>query len=190
MVLLSAHKDTVINNFPLSYSGGKFKGLLDNWIGVQAITSLLLTEPAFEKLSRLGKLKFYYGSMEEWGSIEKLPKVNKNDIVIVVDVCAGSQYKNVDISIENIVGFKKEKIKYFKECLQWEGFKVKTKFFTGDLDDWDEAWAWKGKCKVMSLIIPIEDSKGTGFHQNDCTITLHSFQRGVNAIKRLICYLI
>lgn len=190
MILLSAHKDTVMNNWPLKYDRGKFVGLLDNWVGVTTITTLLLTEPAIEVLVKKKILKLFYGDTEEWGTITSIPKVSKKDIVLVVDVCAGNRYKNIDLSLENISGFGNNKIREIKENLIWEGFGIKTKFYTGEHEDEDEGWAWKGKCKVISCIIPINDEKGTGFHQCDCTITLDSFKRSMNALKRLICYLI
>ena len=192
MILLSAHKDTVMNNYLFEYKDGKFKGLLDNAIGVLVCNSLLVEEPNICVLEKMGKVEFFYGESEEWGTITELPKLKKDDIVIVVDVCCGTQYKGIDFSLENIHGIEPKKVNELRESLQWEGFKLKTKWWDGNPDDEDEAWAWKDKGqKVISFIIPIESgSKDTGWHVPDCTITIEKVVRVKQGLKRLINYLL
>src|SRR6202521_1397534 len=157
MILISAHKDTVMNHYPIGYDKGVYTGLLDNWIGVLVANLLLFDDPNISVLEKTGKLKFYFGDSEEWGTITTMPKLGKQDIALVVDVAIGNQYRNIDISLENIYGFSRAKIKELKESLEWEGFKVLTKFFDGNPDDEDEAWHWKEQGnKAISFIIPIE----------------------------------
>ena len=188
MILLSAHKDTVFYPYKLSYNKGIFKGLLDNTIGVLVVNSLLMEEPNLAFLEKKGELGLFFGDSEEWGTITEMPKLEKNDIVIVVDVASGSQYKGVDISLENISGFTKSFIKEKKECLEWEGFKIKTKFYDGNKDDEDEAWFWKKQGnKVISFIIPIE---GESWHQDNCTITIEKVVKSKQILKRLLNYIL
>lgn len=188
MILLSAHKDTVFYPFNFSYNNGIFKGLLDNYIGQLVVNSLLIEEPNLALLEKRGELKLFFSDSEEWGTITDMPKLEKNDIVIVVDVASGSQYKKVDISLENISGFTKSFIKEKKECLEWEGFKIKTKLYDGNKDDEDEGWYWKKQGnKVMSFIIPIE---GESWHQDNCIITIEKVVKAKQILKRLLNYLL
>lgn len=192
MILLSAHKDTVMHTYRLSYSKGVYRGLLDNWIGRLVCDSLLLEEPNLALLERKGHLALFYGDSEEWGTITDLPKIAKNDIVIVVDVASGDQYKNIDFSLENIAGFEKNKIKDLKESLEWEAFKPAIKWFDGNPDDEDESWKWgKMGFKVISFIIPIENgSKNTGWHVDNCTVTNEKLVKCKQGLKRVINYLL
>lgn len=192
MILLSAHKDVVFHPYKLSLNKGIFKGLLDNWVGVFVTTNIFFDEPNLQVLEKKGYLKVHYGDSEEFGTITSMPTLSKDDIVLVVDVCSGSQYKNVDISLENISGFTKDKIKEVKENLEWEGFKIRTKFYDGNPDDEDEAFYWHDlKQKVISFIIPINDGTNkTGWHNDDCTITYENVRKASQILKRLINYLI
>jgi hypothetical protein len=192
MILLSAHKDTVMNHYPFEYKEGFFVGLLDNAIGVLVCNSLLLEEPNLCVLEKVGKIGLFFGNSEEWGTITPLPKLKKEDIVVVVDVASGPQYKGYDFSLENISGIDTKRINELRESLEWEGFKMKTKRWDGDPDDEDEAWAWKDKGqKVISFIIPIENgSKDTGWHVGDCSITVEKVIKAKQGLKRLINYLL
>lgn len=188
MILLSAHKDTIINNYRFEYRDGKYVGLLDNIIGVLVCNSLMLEEPNIVKLEKQKKVSLFFGSGEEWGLHDDFPKLTKNDIVIVVDIASGSQYKGIDFSLENISGFNTQNIRDIKEHLEWEGMKLKTKKFDGNPNDEDESWQWKELgIPVISFIIPIENgTKDTGWHVDDCTITIEKLNRAKHGLKRLI----
>jgi hypothetical protein len=192
MILLSAHKDTVRNNFKLCYQGGKYVGLLDNFIGVMIVNSLLIEDPNIVRLEKQGKIGVFFGDSEEWGTITDMPKLRKEDIALVVDVAIGDQYKGLDISLENISGFTKEEITDLRESLIWEGFKVKTKLYDGNKDDEDEAWYWKKKGnKAISFIIPVQaGSKETGWHVDDCFIYVENVVIAQQILKRTINYLL
>jgi hypothetical protein len=192
MILISAHKDLVRHIYRFDYSNGKITGLLDNAIGVLVVNSLMISEPNLVILEKRKEIQLFFGDSEEWGTITEMPKLGKNDIALVVDVASGPQYKGVDISLENIVGFKKDEIKDIRESLTWEGFKVKTKEFDGNPDDEDEAWYWNRKgAKAISFIIPIENgSKGTGWHVSDCSITIEKVALAQQILKRTINYLL
>ena len=187
-ILLSAHKDVVFHPYKFSYNKGVFTGLLDNAIGVLVVNSLFIEDPNLALLEKEGELEVFFGDSEEWGTITEMPKLEKNDIAIVVDVASGSQYKGVDISLENISGFTKPFIKEKKDCLEWEGFKLKTKFYNGNKDDEDEGWYWKKQGnKVISFIIPIE---GESWHQDNCTISIEKVVKAKQILKRLLNYLL
>lgn len=192
MILISAHKDTVMNHYRFSYEKGVYTGLLDNSIGVLVSNLLLYDDPNISLLEMKGDVKFYFGSSEEWGTITDTPKLSKDDIALVVDVASGNQYKNVDVSLENISGFKKEEVDDLKECLEWEGFKIKSKMFDGNPDDEDEGWHWKEKgIKVISFIIPIEaGNKNTGWHVDDCKVSYANVVKAKQILKRTINYLL
>lgn len=192
MILLSAHKDTIMNNYLLEYKKGKFIGLLDNAMGMLVCNSLLLEEPNLCILEKMGKLGLFFGESEEWGTITPLPKLKKEDIIVVVDVASGAQYKGLDFSLENISGFKPDKIQGLKESLEWEGFILRAKVWDGNPDDEDEAFKWKELGhKVVSFIIPIENgSKDTGWHVADCSITIEKLAKAKQGLKRLINYLL
>lgn len=187
-ILLSAHKDTVFYPYKLSYEKGIFKGLLDNYIGQLVVNSLFIEDPNLALLEKENRLGVFFGDSEEWGTITDMPKLEKNDVAIVVDVASGSQYKGVDVSLENISGFTKAFIKEKKECIEWEGFKIKTKFYNGNIDDEDEGWYWKKQGnKVISFIIPID---GESWHQDNCTITVEKVVKAKQILKRLLNYLL
>ena len=191
MIWLSAHKDVVFHPFKFSYSNAVFTGLLDNFIGI--LTSLVVTEdPNLILIEKRGKIKLHFGDSEEWGTLINMPTLKKEDIVLVIDVASGTQYKNIDVSLENISGFTKEKITELKESLQWEGFKIKTKVYDGNPDDEDEAWYWREKkIPVISFIIPINDgSKDTGWHVDNCTMQVEKLVKSKQILKRLINYLL
>lgn len=192
MVLLSAHKDTVMNNYLFEYKKGKFIGLLDNAIGMLVCNSLLLEEWNVCALEKMGKVGLFFGDSEEWGTIGELPKLKKEDTVVVVDVASGTHYKGLDFTLENIHGFKPDKITDIKESLEWEGFKLRAKVWDGNPDDEDEAWKWRELGhKAISFIIPVENgSKDTGWHVPDCTITVEKVVRAKQGLKRLINYLL
>lgn len=192
MILLSAHKDVVFHPYNLKYENGKFIGLLDNYIGQLIVNGLFLEEPNLIKFERDGSLKVFFGGGEEWGRQDDFPKITKKDLVIVVDVCSGSQYKGIDFSIECISGVKDKDVKTLKENLEWEGFKMRTKKYDGNPDDEDESYHWvKLGIPVMSFIIPIENgSKDTGWHNDDCTIAIEKVLKCKQGLKRLINYLL
>lgn len=181
-----------MNNYLFEYKKGSFVGLLDNAIGMLVCNSLVLEEPNLCVLEKIGKVGFFFGDSEEWGSITSLPKLKKEDIVVVVDVASGPQYKGMDFTLENISGFKPDRIEELKESLEWEAFRIKTKVWDGNPDDEDESWKWKELGhKVISFIIPIENgSKDTGWHVPDCTITVEKIVKAKQGLKRLINYLL
>lgn len=192
MILLSAHKDTVMNSYRLEYSNGGFRGLLDNYIGRLVCDALLVEDPNIRILEKAGKIGYFYGDSEEWGTITDLPPLKKEDIVLVVDVACGIKYKGIDFSLENISGINANKVKELKESLEWEGFSLKTSVWNGDPDDEDEGWRWKELgVKVISFIIPIEPgSKDTGWHVDDCSIDIEVVTKAKQGLKRLINYLL
>jgi hypothetical protein len=185
MLLISAHKDKVKYPFKFEYKNGKYIGLLDNQIGEIAVNTLLATEPNIVKLEKEGKIGILFSDCEEWGLNTDLPKLKKEDIVIVVDVCIGDKYKGYDFSLENISWFED---KDFIESLLWEDFKIYVADYTGNTEDADEAFEWvkKGN-KVMSFIIPIESpNEELGWHTEQCEIEIEKLTKCINGLKRLI----
>ena len=192
MILVSSHIDRCIQDFKLAYDKGVHKGLLDNWLGILVSYMALYDDKNLAWLETHGQIKFFHGQAEEWALDYDLPKLGKNDIALVVDVCSGSQYKNFDFSLENISGFSDKEIKDLKESLMWEGMKVRTAKYTGDPDDEDEAFQWHKKgIKTMSFIIPIH-CIDDGWHrtQQDGIVTYDSVKTAVHGLKRTIVYLL
>lgn len=190
MILLSAHKDIVMHNYRFDFDKGKYIGLLDNAVGMMVVNGLFMSESNICLLESQGQLKVFFGDSEEWGTITGMPVLKKEDIALVVDVCGGGEYKNVDIALENISGFSKKEVGTLKENLEWEGFKIKTKFYTGKPEEEDEAWYWKKEGnKVITFIIPIELGKG-GWHIPDCEISIAKVVKSIQILKRTINYLL
>jgi hypothetical protein len=191
MLILSAHKDLVKNNYKFSYDKGVFKGLLDNYIGRMILDSLLIDEPSLYELSKQGKIKSFYNNYEEWALTIDFPTLTSDDIVIVVDVASGKSYDGYDFGLENISGFTKDEIDNFQGNLIWEGFNPLTREYDGSEDDADEAFQWvKLGHKVISFIIPIQNgNQKTGWHVDDCTIDTPTLVKCKQGLKRLINFL-
>lgn len=192
MILLSAHRDKVKTEYRFEYKNGKFLGLLDNVMGEYLISDLMISDPALRKLEKMGKVGLFFGDSEEWSTITDMPKLTTKDLVIVVDVCSGSQYNGLSFSLENINGIEKNRLKEVKESLEWEGFKFRTKLYDGNPDDEDEAFYWVGKgIPVFSFIIPIEPgSKNTGWHVDDCALSIDKLVTAKQGLTRLLNYLL
>lgn len=192
MILLSAHRDKIKSEYRFEYKNGRFIGLLDNAIGEYLISDLMISDPALRKLEKMSKVGLFFGDSEEWSTITDMPKLSIKDLVIVVDVCSGSQYNGLSFSLENISGIEKGHLKEVKESLEWEGFKFRTKLYDGNSDDEDEAFYWVGKgIPVFSFIIPIEPgSKNTGWHVDDCTLSIDKLVTAKQGLTRLLNYLL
>jgi len=181
----------VFHPYRLSFQNGRWTGLLDNFIGQLVCNSLLLSEPNLALLARQGKLGLFYGDSEEWSTITPLPALKKSDLVIVVDAACGKQYAGMDFGLENISGLTAREVKALKDSLAWEGFTPRVKRYDGTPEDEDEAWKWRALGhKIISFIIPIEGgSKGTGWHVDDCSITVEKVARCQHGLKRTLNYL-
>lgn len=192
MILLSAHRDKIKSEYRFEYKNGKFTGLLDNAIGEYLISDLMISDPALRKLEKMGKIGLFFGDSEEWSTITDMPRLTTKDLVIVVDVCSGNQYNGLSFSLENINGIEKGQLKKVKESLEWEGFKFRTKLYDGNPDDEDEAFYWVEKgIPVISFIIPIENgSKNTGWHVDDCSISIDKLVSAKQGLTRLLNYLL
>ena len=192
MILLSAHRDTIMKDYAFKYENGVYTGLLDNAIGVLLAQLVVFDDPIVAKLEKQGEVKLWFGDGEEWGILECPIKVTNKDLVIVVDVCCGEQYDGFDCSIENISGIHKKDLTDLRESLEWEGHKVRFKNYDGTPDDEDEAFKWvEKKIPVFSFIIPIEaGSEETGWHNEDCTITYEKMLKCRQILKRTINYML
>lgn len=192
MILLSAHLDRVRSDFDLRYDKRQLTGLLDNILGVMTIYHILLADRNIEWLEKKGKLKIWHNFSEEWGGLDDtMPKLDKKkDVVIVVDVCGGKRYKDLDFTIENISGLSKPVQKDIAYFLKTEGFAAKVKEYTGDPSEADEAFSFrKLGIPVVSFIIPI-DCPDDSWHriQDDTSIDLRKWRIACEGLKRLICY--
>jgi len=182
MILLSAHLDRVHSSFDLSYENGKVKGLLDNMLGVMLVYSALLEEPHLVRLEQEGKLKVWHNTSEEWGELDStLPKLDpKHDMAIVVDVCADAKrYADIDFAIENVSLAEKTAGFELGMFLQWEGFKISYKPYSGNEAEEDESWYFRERgIPTISFIIPIE-APNNGWHriQDDSSIDIGRLHR-------------
>ena len=192
MILLSAHRDTVRNDFLFEYKDGSYHGLLDNLLGVLIVNSLFIENRVLCTLEKQKKIGVYFGDSEEWGTVTNMPVLKKDDIALVIDVAINEKYNPYDIAIENIYGFTKSEVTNFRESLEWEGFRILTKAFDGDPDDEDESWYWKKKgIKTMSFTIPIQaGGVDTGWHVADCSIEVEKVVLAQQILKRLINFLL
>lgn len=191
MILISAHIDTVFNPYNFSYKNGRYIGLLDNVIGV-IVANSLMEDKNICHLEKNGYVQLFFGKGEEWGLTYDFPKLKKSDLVIVVDVCSGYQYDGLDFYLECIYGLSNDKVMELKDNLTWEGFTLRTKKFDGNPDEEDESYRWKELgIPVISFIIPIDNgSKDTGWHNEDCTITIEKLNKCKQGLKRTLCYLL
>lgn len=190
MILLAPHLDTVKSPFKLSFKDGIHKGLLDNQIGVIASYLAIYGVESILQIAKKGELQVYHNWGEEFGLLVDAPKLTKKDIVIVVDVCCGKKYKDLDFTIENIANIPSNKTKELFENLKWEGFKFKTSEITFKEEDADEAFSWaKLGIPVLSFIIPIDGGKDDTWHMESCTISSDAMKRAVSGLERTICYL-
>lgn len=192
MILLSAHRDTIRPDYKLEYSNGSYVGLLDNFIGRLLVDTLITTDKNISWLEKSGTIKVFYGEGEEWGLTYDFPKISKEDIVICVDVASGNRYKEYDFSVENIIGISEDEINRIQGDLKWEGYNVLVREYDGNPEDEDEAWKWKELGhKVMSFIIPIENgAEETGWHVDDCSITIEKIRKCKDGLSRLINFLV
>lgn len=188
MVVLSAHRDVIKNNYRFEYKNGNYVGLLDNLIGV-LVANLMLEDKSIEYLEKKGEIGLFFGTGEEWGLTNDFPKFdNKKDIIIVVDVASGNRYKGYDFALENISGFTDKEIKNFSGNLKWEGHKILVSKFDKKLDLEDESWKWIDKgFKVISFCIPIE---GESWHKDNCKISITKLNKCKQGLKRLINYVL
>jgi len=188
VILISAHRDTIKNSYRYAYKAGEFKGLLDNAIGVLVCQSLLLEEKNIVSLEKKEQISYFFGTGEEWALSEDFPELSKEHIVIVVDVASGDDYEGIDFSIENISGFTSDEILETKEHLEWEGFKLISKEYDATPESEDESWQWrKLGYKVISFIIPIQNGNThTGWHVDDCTVSIEVVVKAKEGLKRLI----
>lgn len=190
MILLSPHIDTVKSPFKLSFKGGVHSGLLDNSIGFIASYLAVYGVESILQIAKKGEIEIYHNWGEEFGLLLDAPKMTKKDIVIVVDVCCGKNYKGLDFTLENIANISNSKIKEIKENLEWEGFKMKTKRNSFNEEEADEAFSWaKLGIPVISFIIPIDGGKEDQWHSEDCTISSEAMKRAVTGLQRLLCYI-
>ncbi len=191
MILISAHLDRVRGNFKLTYKNGRLTGLLDNILGVATVYHTLLDDPNIARLEAEEKLSVWHNQSEEWGELdETCPTLTKNDLVIVVDVCANKNYKNLDFAIENVWGLSKQEIKDLREFLKWEGFAAKVVEYNGDTQTQDEGWYFRDrKIPVVSFVLPIV-SPNNGWHriQDDSHIDIERWRVACEGLKRVICY--
>ena len=187
MIILSAHRDKVIPEYKFTYKGGKFVGLLDNIIG-ELVSIGILENPCIQELEKEGTIQYYFNTGEEFGMLINPPQLTDKDLVIVVDVCSGEQYKDVDVAFENTSNVKE--FDKLVENLQWEGYKISSKSYTGEVDDWDEAFSWvELNIPVFSFIIPI-DAPDDNWHGNEGEISIERFNIAKNILTRTISYLI
>jgi hypothetical protein len=191
MILLSAHRDTIKPNYKLTYENGSYFGLLDNFIGRLVLDSLIISDINISWLEKEGRIKIFYGEGEEWGLTYDFPKISNEDIVICVDVASGKRYNGYDFAIENMSGFSEDEMNRIQD-IKWEGYNALVREYDGNPEDEDEAWKWKELGhKVLSFIIPIENgSEETGWHVDDCTISIEKIRKCKDGLSRLINYMV
>jgi hypothetical protein len=190
MILLSPHTDTVFNNPKLAYRDGVHQGLLDNFIGVLVCYLALYQHEGMRRLEREGHVRIYHNRGEEFGYLsDEAPALDADeDVVIVVDVCAGEAYENVDVSLENIWQF--PEIDDIVAELRREGFCIRTKPYTGDEEDADEAFSWVERgIPVLSFIIPVQAPEHN-WHRIQCDNTVASevVARAAQCLCRLVLH--
>ena len=190
MIVISSHIDRVTQEYNLTLDRGVHGGLLDNQIGVLLSYLAIYDDSNLLRLEQAGKIKVWHSRGEEWGMLYDPPKqIGKEDLVIVVDVSSGKRYNGYDFHVTNISGVPDKKIKEIAENMEWEGFKVKWKKYTGAEEDEDESWSWVNLgIPVMSFEIPIEDPPECRWHTEKCKVTVEKILRCRHGLKRLIAY--
>jgi hypothetical protein len=188
MIILSAHKDTVIDDYRLSLGKEGHFGLLDNMIGIIACYAAVYGNPSLMRMVQDGSLRVIHSNHEEF-AIDDLPSVGQSDTVIVVDVASGDGMKGKDFSIENIANIPEDEIANLAESLEWEGYCIKVKMYDGTPDDEDEAWTWRKKgARVVSFIIPI-DSPNDNWHGQDSSLQVNRMKKAIQGLCRVVNYI-
>ena len=191
MILLAPHTDTVFPNPKIAYKEGVHSGLLDNFIGVLTTYLALYQHEAIRQLERDGVLGIYHNRGEEYGYLLDAPELNpEEDVVIVVDVCANDDYAGIDVSLENIWKF--PNIEEIVAELQREGYKIRTRPYTGDPADTDEAFCWVEKgIPVLTFTVPVQ-AKENNWHRIECDNTVSSdvVAKATNCLARFISHLL
>lgn len=190
MIVLSPHSDTVFNHPRIAYHNGVHEGLLDNFIGILVCYLALYQHPGMRNLEREGHLRIYHNRGEEYGYLSDEPPTldAKEDVVIVVDVCAGERYKDIDVSLENIWEF--PEIDEIAAELRREGYRILTRPYTGDEEDADEAFSWVERgIPVLSFIIPVQAPEDN-WHRIECDNTVRSevVERAAQCLCRLVLH--
>jgi hypothetical protein len=192
MILLSSHLDRVVQDYDLAYHSGLHVGLLDNAMGVMLTYLTLYDDHNLIELEKEGKLGIWHGKGEEWGRLMNAPTLTKKDLVIVVDVAAGSQYKGKDFGLENISGLSKKQVQSLEDDLEWQGLKPLVKLYTGAALDEDEGWKWRELgVPVISFILPIF-AKDDGWHriQMDNSVSSEVVLKARQGLKRIITHFV
>ena len=189
MILLSAHRDTVIPEYPLQRKNGLYVGLLDNMIG-RLVLDLALFHPTVQAFEGIGLIQTYWNTYEEFGEFDEyLPKLTKKDILVAVDICSDKKYDGKDFAIEN---YNFKKAKQIVKDLRWEGYKVHDEKYDGKNEAAaDEAWfnAKRG-LPSLSFIIPINPvgPDKTAWHAV-CSCPASRVAKASYGLIRLICFL-
>ena len=189
MILLSSHLDRVRQEFPLAFVKNAHVGLLDNFVGVLVTYLALYDDPNLLKMEWAGKVRIWHNRAEEWGRLsERGFRIRKTDVVVVIDVAAGDNYKGLDFAVENIWGIPKRRLNELKKDLEWEQFRIKWKTWEKDPDFQDEAWQWKKKgIPAMSFIVPIVGSSpGDNWHGTESRVDAQHVIIAKEGLKRLI----
>ncbi len=185
MILLSAHKDVVKYPFKFESKYGMHKGLLDNFIGVLLGYLTVYGNESLTRMFRCGEIQFSHSNNEEFG-IDDLPKIDDDDIVVVIDVAAGERYHGRDFVIDTWHGFTPEQTENIIDDMAWEGFNF-TATPLNEVNDESDTWKEKG-VRVISFAIPIS-APDDNWHGEEAIITADALMKSVRALQRLICYL-
>lgn len=185
MILLTSHIDNVKMDIQsIKYEGGKVEGLLDNWVGNLVLYLTLFSNPIFKQLELEGRIKIYHNTGEEFGLLIDAPTLKEGDMVINVDVCSNKDW-DYDVVLDNCWNINTNKIKSF---LEWEGYKVLVKKYTGKVEDEDESFEWiKRGIPTISFTIPIK-SQNDGWHRTDSKCDYDTIKKASYILQRVICY--
>ena len=86
MIIFSAHSDTNFKSVKLKIDGDDYVGYLDNYVGVYSLIKAYFSgEIGYDYV----RTEFTYGEETDFGgAIEVAKEINKDDLVIVIDVTA------------------------------------------------------------------------------------------------------
>ncbi len=169
-IVLSAHFDIARPVPFIELSGGKLRGLIDNFAGVFV---------AYEATKKTG-IPLYLTNFEETGfkgAHEVAKKLKKDTLVIVVDTTRDA--KDKDGYIGNVYNFdiKPLQKKFTKNIFFMPGFYEETE---------DETWVYGHECGLPCFYFGVPIPHNKDYHATNNTVTTTAIDKIANILINIV----